>query len=147
MQISPCQSQKIPAQCLPKPEAEAHVGLVLSSLTQGAAIHLLSTPIHKWSPQQVLISSCVATCLYCLVILCYCKHTAKMVFVYPFNVEKCWNKNLQKGRTVPQTCINFRHQSYHLLCSCELFFSYLSIYMVLQDLLLPEINFWASILY
>lgn len=58
----------------------------------------------------------------CLVILHYCEHTAKTVFVYPFSVEKCWNKNLEKSRTVSPTCINFKHQSYHLLCSGALFF-------------------------
>lgn len=56
----------------------------------------------------------------CLVNLQYCKQTAKKNFVYSFNIEKCWSKNRETGQCL--TCINFRHQRWYSLCSCELFF-------------------------
>lgn len=64
----------------------------------------------------------------CLVILCYCEHPTKKGFVYPYSLEKCWNKNLDKSRTVPPACINFKHQSCHLLCSRTLAFIFLFTY-------------------
>lgn len=100
------------------------LGWFFQVLTQGAAIQLLPTPVHKWSLQQVSISNMDL----CLVILHYCEHPTTKGFVYPFSLEKWWNKNLDKSRTVPPTCINVKHQSYHLLCSSALTFIFLFTY-------------------